>query len=381
MPSAVTLSVSCVVVVALVAAAPAAVPPAQSQAGASAAPAAPRPWPDAKALAERKRDAENRRLFRSEEILPFTLTGDFRAVDRDRDPASTKTYPATISFQQPDGTTVSRPVRIRGRGHSRRSPKLCDFTPLRIEFTREQMTGTVFAGHDWIKLGTHCRSAAVFEQYVLRELSAYRVFNVLTPHSFRARLARATYVEAATQKPIATRFALFLEDDDDVARRMEGRITEQRYFRFRHVDMEYLTLMTLFEYMIGNTDVSIYSQHNIRLVETPAGKRYPVPYDFDYSGLVNTSYATFDKTLFRIQSVRDRVYRGPCRSAAELEPFFERFREARARIMAIYDDRPEFTDNSRRDAKSYLEGFYRTIDNPAAAKRAFIDGCVKEDMM
>ena len=357
-------------------------PPPQTRAGTPApAVTAPRPWPDAKALAERKRDAENRRLFRSAETLSFSLVGDFRAVDRDRDPASTKTYPATIMFPQEDGSTGSRPVQIRGRGHSRRSPKLCDFTPLRIEFAKGQMAGTVFAGHEWIKLGTHCRSAAAFEQYVLKEFSAYRVFNLVTPHSFRARLARATYIEASTQKPIATRYAMFLEDDDDVAKRMEGRITEDKGLRFRHLDADYLTLLTVFEYMIGNTDVSILSQHNVKVVETPAGKRYPAPYDFDYSGLVNASYAVVDKKLFSHQSVRERVYRGPCRTAAELEPTLARFRAVKADVMALYDTLPDLTDGSRRDVKNYLESFYSIIDNPAEVKRAFIDRCVKDGYM
>jgi hypothetical protein len=341
----------------------------------------PAPWPDAKGMAERKKDAENRRLFRSQDVLAFTLTSDFRAIDRDRDPLSTKTYPGTITFEQADGTTVTKPVQVRGRGHSRRNPKICDFSPLRVEFKKEEMAGTVFAGHTWLKLGTHCRSNAVFEQYVLREYTAYRIFNLVTPHSFRARLTRPTYVESATQKPIATRFGMFIEDDDDVAKRMEGRITEQRSLWFRHLDMDYLTLMTLFEYLLGNTDVSIFSQHNVRVVETPAGKRYPVPYDFDYSGLVNTTYATFDKTLFRINSVRDRVWRGPCRTMEELEPGFARFRAVKNDVLALYDGQPNFTDASRQDAKNYIERFYRTLDSPNEAKRAFVDACLKEGYM
>ena len=336
----------------------------------------PGPWPSAAVFAERRREAENLALFRSADTLPFTLTADFRAIDRDRDPESTKTYGATITFTQPDGTEASRSLRIRGRGHTRRDYKLCDFSPLRLEFTRGEMKGTPFAGQGALKLVTHCRSVAVFEQYVLREYSAYRILNLLTPYSFRARLARATYIDAATRKKIDERYAIFIEDADDVARRMEGRVNEQRKFGFARLDQDYLTLVTLFEYMIGNTDVAFAAQHNVRVVETPAEKRYPVPYDFDYSGLVNTSYAIVDKTRIRgITSVRDRLYLGPCRTAAELEPIFARMRAARKAVEALYDEIPGLTDASRRDAKAYLDGFYRTIDRPLEIKRAFIDGC------
>src|SRR5262249_14333405 len=160
---------------------------------------------------------------------------------------------------QTDGAKVSKVIRVRGRGHSRRAAQTCDFVPLRLEFTPGQMAGTALAGNTALKLGTHCRSAAIFEQYVLREYTGYTIFNLLTPYSFRTRVARGTYIDAATQKTIATRFALFLEDDDDVASRMGGRVVDQPRLLFRNVDPDYTTLMSLFEFMIGNTDMSIFS--------------------------------------------------------------------------------------------------------------------------
>jgi hypothetical protein len=360
----------------LVETAPSAAP--DPQAKTSATPGAtppPDPWPAPAAFAERRRDAERLPLFQTADPLSFTLTADFRAVDRDRDPSSTKLYPATITFAQPDGSTVSRPLQVRGRGHTRRDPKLCDFQPLRLDFAKGEMKGTVFAGQGALKLVTHCRSAALFEQYVLREYTAYRIFNLLTPRSFRVRLAKATYVDAVTGKRTEERNAMFLEDADDVAKRLDGRVDERRIFGFPRLDTEQLTLVTLFEYLIGNTDVAFAAQHNIRVVETIEGKWYPVPYDFDYSGVVNTSYAAVDrKRTPGLYSVRDRVYIGPCRTAAELEPHFAKFRELRTAVYALYDE-PALTDASRRSARSYLDAFYRTIDFPGDVKRTFIDAC------
>jgi len=346
----------------------------------TAKPEGPRPWPSAATIEARRRDAEGRRLFQDDSVLPITLTSDFKAINRDRNPESTQTFPGTLSYTASDGTTVSRPIRARGRGHSRRNPKLCDFSPIRLEFTKDQMAGTLFEGPSSLKLGTHCRSNATFEQYVLREYTVYRVFNVLTPMSFRARLARVTYVESSTGQPIVTRLGMFLEDDDDVARRLGGRIWEDRGLRFRHLDQDYLVLLTLFEFMIGNTDVSIYGLHNVDVVERPDGKRFPVPYDFDYSGLVNTIYAVVDKNLFHHRSVRERVYRGPCRPIEELAPYFERFKAAKAAILALYDA-PDFNQASRSQSKEYLEEFYKVIDSPNEAKRAFVSGCVREGVM
>src|SRR5688572_31101615 len=73
------------------------------------------PWPDPEVIAERKRVAEGRPLFAASEPLAFTLLADFRAVQRDRNPESTRTYPATLVVAGQDGTEASIPMRIRTR--------------------------------------------------------------------------------------------------------------------------------------------------------------------------------------------------------------------------------------------------------------------------
>ena len=100
-----------------------------------------------------------------------------------------------------------------------------------------------------------------------------------------------------------------------------------------------------------------------------------MPYDFDYSGLVDTAYAVPDTKAFGIQSVRDRLYRGPCKSAAELEPFFARFRSVKPDIMALFEALPDMAPAYRKDAQRYLEEFYRTLERPGSVKTAFIDNC------
>ena len=64
----------------------------------------------------------------------------------------------------------------------------CSFAPLRLEFDADRAKGTIFEGHKNLKLGTHCRDNDLFEQYVPREYTAYRIYNLFTPRSFRARL-------------------------------------------------------------------------------------------------------------------------------------------------------------------------------------------------
>jgi hypothetical protein len=342
----------------------------------------PKPWPDAKTMEKRRADAAARKLFTSADPLAITLTANFKAVQNDRNPESTKTFPATISFAAESGAPVNVDVQIRTRGHARRSFNTCDFAPLRVEFPKPDVKGTVFDQQHAIKLGTHCREGVkLFEQYVMREYAAYRIYNLITPQSFRARLAKVTYVDVMSKKPLSTRFGVFIEDDDDVAERNGGRITSERAALAR-LDKDAFTRMTLFEYMIGNLDMSVIAQHNVRLLQTPDGPVYPVPYDFDYSGLADTTYAQPPPGL-GITTVKDRVFRGPCRSEAELAPLLDQFRAIRAELPKVYEALPEMDAGSKDRALKYLDGFYKTLDNPATVKKAFVNPppCLKSGLM
>jgi len=271
------------------------------------------------------------------------------------------------------GGTKTLHVKLLTRGHFRLRATSCSFVPLRVEFTKDEVTGTIFEGQKALKLITHCQNDKEYEQSTMREYLTYRALNLITPRSFRARLAHASYVQSTDSKPVTARLGLFLEDDDDVARRMEGRIMDLPRALFKDVDQDMLTLMMAFEYMIGNTDYSIFALHNVKLVRMPDRKTYTVPYDFDMSGLVNASYAIPDKA-FGIKSVKERVYRGPCRTLDEVEPVLAQFRTQKANLLALFDSFPDLTREQKRDAKDYLEEFFRELDRPGEVKSIFVSG-------
>lgn len=337
-------------------------------------------WPDAKAMEKQQQDAERRKLFQSATPIAITLTANFKAVQGDRNPASTKTFPATLEYTNDDGSPGTTEVAIRTRGHMRRMFLTCDFAPLRVEFTKEQVKHSVFDAQKSLKLGTHCREGVKdFEQYVLREYAAYRIGNLLTPKSFRARLARVSYVDPASKKRSPARYGMFIEDDTDVAKRLGGRVTEDRA-ALGGFSKDDFTLLALFEYLIGNLDVSIFTQHNVVLVQFPDNSLYPVPYDFDYSGLVDTTYS-MPPVGIKIASTRERVYRGPCRTAEELEPFFAKFRAIRPQIAPIFDSLTDMDPGAKRRAVAFLDQFYKTIDRPGDVKQEFLLNCLKKGLM
>jgi hypothetical protein len=333
------------------------------------------PWPDAETMRQRKIDAENRPLFASDEPLVLTLRADFKAINRERTENSTRRFPGTLSA---GGDSPSIPVELGSRGHSRLHVATCAWVPIRVQFKKKEVAGTVFDGQSSLKLVTHCRDNDDFEQHVLREYVPYRIYGLLSPIAFRARLAKVSYVDASG-KPLTTRYGMFIEDDGDVARRAGSRSVELPRTLFKDLDPESLMTMSLFEYMIANTDVSIYVLHNVKLMVTEQHTTYPVPYDFDYSGLVNAPYANPSPKL-GIATVRDRIYRGPCGSEPEFDRVLEKFRAKKAEVMALYDAVPDLTAGYRKQARSYLESFYSATDR-GRLRKTLVDGCVRAPTM
>jgi hypothetical protein len=338
------------------------------------------PWPTAEALAKRRADAEALPLFSSAEPLQLTIAADFKAINKDRDPKSRTLYPATLKVNAEDGAIRDLPLKIRARGHSRRMARTCDYVPLRLEFQDKLLArGTVFARQEALKLVVQCAGGGDYRQYLLREYLAYKIFNLVTPErSFRVRLATIHYVDKAG-KSTGTRHGMLLEDEGDVAKRMEGRIVELPRLQFKDVEMDTLMPMMIFEYMIGNTDYSIYALHNVRIVQRPDKSLHPIPYDLDYSGLVNTPYARPARGIL-IKSVTERVYRGPCKRPEQIDPYVANFNAKKDLIKALPDSIPGLDRTSKDDTKSYIDSFFSSIKSPRDAKRVFVD-CADKALM
>jgi hypothetical protein len=332
------------------------------------------PWPEPAVLLARRTEAEKRPLFDKTEPLAFALTGDFKTINRNRRPESTARYPGILSVTDDKGREQTIKVKLSPRGHFRRMARNCAFVPLRIEFPEGETDGTIFQGQTTLKLGTHCQDDKAYEQYTLREYLTYPLYNLVTPRAFRARLARGTYIDEKSGKPMTTRSAIFIEHENDVARRMGGRIVELPRTEFKDFHAETLNTMMLFEYMIGNTDFSLYANHNVRFVQDPSRTLYPVPYDFDLSGLVHAPYAIPDRR-FGIRSVLDRLYRGPCRSVDEMESAAALFHSKKSEMIALIDGTNEMDPAMRSEMKSYLQEFFRAIDRPSSIKSRLVDGC------
>ena len=110
------------------------------------------------------------------------------------------------------------PVRFRARGITRRTAGTCSFPPLRVDFTQPPAASSLFAGQKRLKLVTHCRAGEGPSSICCSNIPPIRIFNLITPISFRARLAPVDYAEP-NGKVSTTRWGFFIEDLDDAAKR------------------------------------------------------------------------------------------------------------------------------------------------------------------
>lgn len=326
-------------------------------------------------------DAAAQRLFRSAAPVEVTFTTSLRKLVGERDSTRLNPYGALMTYRDSAGKDVSLPVVLRARGHFRRQARNCFFPPLRWDARRADVHGTLFQGLTRMKITTECRPGnSDYQQYILAEYAVYRLYQIISPVHFRTRLARITYKDSAQAAPDVTSWAFFIEDDGEMARDNNMKLLDQKGALFDDLDQRQLMITTLFEYMIGNTDVSISGLHNIVLLRDSTGLAIrPVAYDFDFSGLVNTRYATPDPRL-GIRRVTDRLHRGPCKPLAEWKPIFEYFQSKRSAVDSVYASIPGLSPGRARDASEYLADFWKVIANDRDAKADIVDRCQKLGM-
>src|ERR1051325_2698929 len=301
-------------------------------------------------------------LFGPDQALALTLTTNLKAVVKDR--GSEKAYhAAALSYTGADGAPVSLDIRVKPRGLFRLKPTPCQFPPLMLHFAKKRAAHTLFAAQEKLKLVTHCQNRDDYDQYVVEEYLVYRVYNLLTERSLRVRLTRMTYVDSAGRDAPLTRYGFLLEDDRDLAARNQAVLVARKGMLQEDIDPETMGLVAVFQYMIGNTDWSVWGLHNIKLLEDSAGVVRAVPYDFDWSGVIAPPYAKPDARL-PIQSVRQRLFRGSCRSPEEFAALFDKFQAKKDAIYALYRNEPALSPKRAEQSLRYYDDFYKTIGNP-----------------
>ncbi|MCZ6656767.1 MAG: hypothetical protein O7C67_05675 [Gammaproteobacteria bacterium] len=320
-------------------------------------------------------------LFESHVPLNIRLEAPLQSMARDR-ASEPQEHAGSFSYTEADGTLVRFAILVRPRGKNRRLREVCQFPPLRLNFKKGEVKGTLFKKQDKLKLVTHCASMASkstrASDHLWLEYLAYRIYNQITDKSFRVRPLVISYLDTKSQREYAQP-GFLIESNERLAHRLDTNVFEQNAIHPRelHDDSQ---LVELLQYLLGNTDFSLIRGpqgdrccHNMLLMgETP--QFLPVPYDFDITGFVNRPGSVPAEGL-GIRRVTQRIYRGFCREPALLEQAVARYVDERVAIVTLIEEQATLSDSSKSKARKFLDRFYDTLGNPKDFERRIVKRC------
>jgi hypothetical protein len=308
-------------------------------------------------------------LFDSDKILTITLKGDIRKLLNNRS-GETKFYPIMLSYRGEDSSDISIPINVKTRGHFRREKGNCLFPPLLLHFSNISRP-CLFPENTSLKLVMPCRG----EKSIVNEWLVYKLYNLVTPESFRARIVKVKLEDEKNKKMDSPFYGIILEEEHQMAIRNHAIILKKK-IRPQQTMSEQFLKMALFEYLIGNTDWSVEFLQNIKLI-APDSTSTPVtvPYDFDLSGIVDAPYAKPAEEL-RMSSVHERRYRGYClKDIKIIDSAIVFYNLLKNDIYKTYTDCPLLDAKYIKETIKYLDEFYSTINNPKALQKAFEYPC------
>lgn len=310
-------------------------------------------------------------LFDTDEVLPFVLKGKIKELLNDRSEAP-KNYPLLLTYSKPGGGEIEIPVEVKTRGHFRKLKENCSYPPLLIQFPKMgDHSATIFREQAKLKLVMPCRG----DEYIVREWLLYKLYNLVTPKSFRARLVKVQLEDVKNKKLTEPFYGILLEEEKQMAKR-NFCIAVEKKLQPKQTNPEAFLSMALFQYLVGNTDWSIQYLQNIKLIARDSTSApYPVPYDFDHAGLVSAPYA-YPAEELKMVTVRQRRFRGYCiQNLALFEPVIAQYNRLKKDIYSLYSGCALLDAKYAKFTMQYLDEFYETIGNPKQWKKEFAYPC------
>jgi len=319
-------------------------------------------------------------LFESNDLLEVTLRAPYSTIMRVR--SREEDEPGSLTYNDAEKGEVTVELGIRTRGRYRHQEDICPWAPLRLNFKKSSAKGTLFQRSNKLKLVTHCHNGNRYTQGLLSEYFAYRIFNQVTDRSFRVRLLRVTYIDTEKDNRARTELAFLIEHRDQVADRIGIAVNSAESTRTEFLDSANMNLVSVFQYMIANTDFSPIRAapgekccHNNVLFGDQEGEILSVPYDFDMSGIVDAEYA-FPNPRFRLRDVTQRLYRGRCPNNEHLGASTKAFIDEKQAIYELIENNELYAKGTRRKTLRFINEFYETIESPKKLESRLTRKCI-----
>jgi hypothetical protein len=238
------------------------------------------------------------------------------------------------------------------------------YAPIELNFKKADFGYPDLNKISKLKLVPQCSSGKDKEDYVLREYLAYKLFNVLTDTSFRVRLLKVNYIDTQKKRKPVVQYGFFIEPVEMLTDRTNCLQVKSKTLNQKSIVPKIMDRLALFNFMIGNYDWSVPGQHNVIVLKSlgfdPYGLGIAIPHDFDWSGLVNPTYAIPTEEM-GIQTVRERLFRGICRNKEVYLKDLESFVQKKDEFYKVINEFPYLDQREKKDATDYLDGFFNQL--------------------
>ncbi len=267
--------------------------------------------------------------------------------------------PASLVLSGDGQSDLQINIQIKPRGRLRRMK--CDLPPIRLNFNKSDLNDLqLYEEYDKLKLVTHCEDTGKNAQVLLKEYWTYKLYNEVSPQSLRVHVLEVSYVHETDPSRRIDSYAFIIENAAEMAHRLNGELIEQGVRSTDLTTSSYHNVL-LFNYMIGNTDWKLATQKNLKAVRLKGDSLFTlVPYDFDYSKLVNAPYMKKDQTIPNLDE-NNRAVIGKILDRAALLKSIELFKSLKKEEFKCYKKCTILKQKEKGYMTYFINTFFQTI--------------------
>lgn len=298
-------------------------------------------------------------IINYQEMLEVDLELDMEEVFANR--KNRKKHKAVLSFADEKGVNQVWNIKVALRGKFRRS-KCDNLAPLKLHFAKDDLFNAGLAKFNDLKLVNQCmEDGKDFNQLLLREYLAYKLYNQITDESFRVQFLKINYIDrktGATKK----QYGFVIEDTAQLRSRINAlKIEKQFNIRQEKYNQDQVKLMSIFQYMIANPDWSISRNHNLKVL-LQDDKLIAIPYDFDFSGIVSAPYVKINPDLGIINH-KQRVFLGFENHISDMTEELELYSQKRSQLIKTIKNCKPLKGRNRREMIKFINSFFDEADS------------------
>ncbi len=280
---------------------------------------------------------------------------------------------AALCCRTSPNDSLTMNAKVRTRGHMRLD--ICDYPPLKLKIDKDDLSRHQLSNFNELDIVNHCQDNENYQQLILKEYLCYKLWELVSPYYLKTQLIRLHYQDTAGIEVHESSTAFLVEDPEEMCDRLGGKNIKNDIIRNSALERQPFLRLSLFEFMIGNTDWYIGNRHNIEFVGIPGHTLLiSVPYDFDYSGLVQAPYAKPNEAI-KFENVSIRFYQGFCHTEPEVRGQLQVFLDQKEKILQMPYQIQGLNEKSIKQVTTYLQSFYDVIENPKKLKSQVLEHC------